>query len=93
MMICEVPVPQKNLSVNSVHSSKSLNSYLAVSYRGHEAAIVESLRAVVGVPKVLLEVLGGLVVAVGGVVELLLLLHVVSGSRHAAPCLQNISNH
>jgi hypothetical protein len=65
--------------------------YLAVANRGHEAAVVESLRAVVRVAKVLLEVLRWLVVAVRGVVDLLLLLllHVVSGSRHAAPSLLN----
>ena len=63
-------------------------SNLTVSNGGHEAAVVESLWAVVGVAKVLLKVLGRLVVAVGGIVELLLHV-VVSGSRHAAPRLHH----
>ena len=44
--------------------------HLAVAHAAHEAAIVEVLRTVVRVAKVLLEVLWRLVVTVGGVIQL-----------------------
>ena len=44
--------------------------HLAVAGRAHHARVVEVLRTVVRVTKVLLEVLGWFVVAVGRIVEL-----------------------
>ena len=59
--------------------------HLAVAGRAHHARVVEVLRTVVRVTKVLLEVLGWFVVAVGRIVEL----HVAWLVGDAAPGLKH----